>query len=92
MEKLRDEARRNGNLNWDDDFEILVSFLDQHLSDSKVFSDETIGRSTSILARLRKFDDPYTDDDLYDDLGDRVVEYYQYHGSKVHTTNPNLHC
>ncbi|MFE4720577.1 hypothetical protein ACFRLW_29995, partial [Streptomyces sp. NPDC056728] len=33
VEKLRDEAVRNGNINWDDGFERLVLFLGRILND-----------------------------------------------------------
>lgn len=30
----------------------------------------------SNIKRLRKYNDPYLEDDIYDDLTDRVVEWY----------------
>jgi hypothetical protein len=90
VEKLRDEARRNGNLNWDRGFFLFVEYLSLHLRDSEVFSSEIVERSTRILERLSEFRDPYLEDDLYDELGDRVVEWYQHCGSKAHTNNPDL--
>lgn len=90
VEKLRDEALRNGNGNWDEGFEILLSYLENKLHDSKVFSDQTIKKSESILTRLRDFDNPYLEDDFYDELGDRVVEWFRYYGSQPHEKNPTL--
>lgn len=37
VEKLRDEATRNGNGNWDDGFEQLLSYLKLHLLDAEVY-------------------------------------------------------
>jgi hypothetical protein len=91
VEKLRDEARRNGNLNWSNGFKILLTYLEVHLTDARVFDPGTILRTKQILARLRKFKDPYTEEDYYDELEDRVVDYYKFHGSIPHTENPELH-
>jgi len=90
VEKLRDEAQRNGNANWDDGFEILLQYLAERLGDSKVFDAATTAESRSILQRLSNFEDPYCKDDYYDELGDRVVEYFRYYGSTPHLKNPKL--
>jgi hypothetical protein len=91
VEKLRDEALRNGNMNWDEGFEILLNYLENKLTDNKVFSEEKIGRIKLILARLKNFDNPYLKDDLYDELGDRVVDYYKFYGSQIHKINLDLY-
>ncbi len=90
VEKLRDAAVRNGNANWDEGFEILLAYLGSHLLDPTVFSPDAIGRTGAILARLRDHADPLLDDEAYDALSDRVVEYYRQHGSRPHATNPRL--
>jgi hypothetical protein len=90
VEKLRDEAQRNGNGNWDDGFELLLIYLNKHLLDSSVYSEDTIRGTKAALARLRNHDDPYLEDDLYDGLGDRVVEYFQFRGSQPHAKNTAL--
>ena len=90
VEKLRDEAQRNGNANWDAGFEILVRYLVEKLGDSKVFDTATRERSQSILQQLNNFEEPYLEDDFYDELGDRVVEYFRYYGSLPHKKNPSL--
>jgi hypothetical protein len=91
VEKLRDEAERNGNMNWDEGFEIFLNYLKSHLTDRKVFSEESIKETEQILARLSDYDDPYLDDDLYDKLSDKVVEYFKFYGSQPHKENPNLY-
>ena len=90
VEKLRDGAIRNGNVNWDQGFEILLAYLDGHLLDRAVFSPDAIRRTGAILARLRDHADPLLDDGPYDALSDRVVEYHRHHGSRPHAVNPRL--
>ena|SRR6185369_10891019 len=91
IEKLRDEALRNGNLNWDEGFEILLTYLGNKLSDPAVFSYDEILRSEFILSRLMDFNNPYLEDNLYDELSDSVVEYFRHYGSQPHKTNPELY-
>ena len=91
VEKLRDEAARNGNGNWDVGFEILLKYLMERLDDEKVFSSETLLETRTMLSRLEDYDHPYLEDDLYDSLGDRVVEYFRFYGSQVHVRNPDLY-
>jgi|KBSMisStandDraft_5_1062788.scaffolds.fasta_scaffold1161813_2 hypothetical protein len=90
VEKLRDEAIRNGNGNWDEGFRILLAYLKQHLLDAKVFSPDQVERSKELLKRLRRGSDPLLEDEPYDYLGERVVDYYRHYGSKAHTHNPKL--
>lgn len=91
VEKLRDESIRNGNANWDDGFEILLAYLTDRLTDPAAYSPEAIAGTKAALDRLRDYDHPYLEDDLYDQLGDRVVEYFRFYGSLPHASNPNLH-
>ena len=88
VEKLRWEAQGNGNINWDDRFEMLIDLLSGHLLSEARFSR---GEKTSIendLACLRNFlpvrdlkDDseaenlPYVENDLYDRLTSSVVRF-----------------
>ena len=90
VEKLRDGAIRNGNGNWDQGFEMLLAYLRSHLLDVAVFPSDVIRQTESILARLQNHDDPVMEDAPYDELGDRVVEYYRHYGSKPHSVNPHL--
>ena len=91
IEKLRDEAIRNGNINWDNGFAILLRYLEAHLLDPETFDSTSLEKTRAAIARISKQDDPYLQDDLYDELGDRVVEYFRFHGSQPHTRNPELH-
>jgi len=90
VEKLRDEASRNGNANWDDGFEILLRYLQERLVSEAVFSRDTIAQTSEILERLKDFKRPVLENDVYDALDDRVVEYYRHFGSQPHVRNPKL--
>jgi len=90
VEKLRDEAMRNGNGNWDKGFKILLKYLEAHLLDRAVFADDVRGKTRGMLRRIGLFMMPVLDDATYDWLADRVVDYYRHYGSKPHTMNPDL--
>jgi hypothetical protein len=90
VEKLRDEAMRNGNGNWDEGFRILLAYLKQHLLDPEVYSQDQIERIKTILKRLRRGSDPLLEDEPFDYLGERVVDYYRHYGSKPRTHDPRL--
>jgi hypothetical protein len=88
--KLRHEAIRNGNQNWDGGFEILLEYLEVRLLDPSVYEPTIVSATRAVLARLRNYEDPCLEDDLYDELADRVVEYFRFHGSQPHSNNPQL--
>jgi hypothetical protein len=90
VEKLRDEATRNGNINWDSGFEILLSFLESRLLDKAVYSEAKLAVIRATLVRLKDFEHPCLDDEPYDQLSDCVVEYFQHYGSQRHFKNPDL--
>ena len=90
VEKLRDESMRNGNINWDTGFELLLAYLRSRLGDRLVFSPAVIARTTAVLDRLANHNDPYLHDDLYDELTDRVVEHFRHYGSQPHVRDPAL--
>jgi hypothetical protein len=88
VERLRWEAQVNGNINWDDGFEMFIDLLADHLLSEARFSREERASITSDLERLRNFlpvdeleddaqarDLPYIEDDLYDRLTSSVVRF-----------------
>jgi hypothetical protein len=92
VEKLRDEAQRNGNGNWDVGFEILSDFLTQTLCDTSVFSSDQIQRIRETISQLRIPDEPCLQDDLFDELTDWVVEWYLKHPDPIPLApNPKLY-
>jgi hypothetical protein len=91
VEKLRDEAQRNGNQNWDPGFESLLDYLRTHLLDGQTFSDDERTEIAADLALIANYDYPHTSDDVYDRLTDRVVEWTHGHPDPIrHEHNPNL--
>ncbi len=91
VEKLRDEAQRNGNQNWDPGFELLLDYLRMHLLDGHTFSDDERTGIAADLALIANYDYPHTSDDVYDRLTDRVVEWTHAHPDPIrHEHNPKL--
>jgi hypothetical protein len=73
VEKLAWEAQTNGNINWDSAFESLLDYLERTVTPALP---STWRKSvTSDLERLRDFDRPYTDEDLYDRVRAAVVQF-----------------
>jgi hypothetical protein len=91
VEKLRHEGCDNGNINWDQSFEILLGYLRAHLLDASVYPDDVLRATRAILDRLSDSELPVVDSAPYDDLGDRVIEWYRHNGSRPHVRNPDLH-
>jgi len=92
IEKLRWEAQENGNINWDDRFEMFIDFLGNTLGAEKSFSDEIRASIAADLQRLMEFIPPdmlvsksqadslpYVEDDLYDRLADHLVLFCLQH-------------
>lgn len=75
VEKLSWEAQNNGNVNWDDRFEMFIEFLSTTLSAEPRLPRDLISAVKSDLAILSNFDEPYTEDDVYDRLTEAVVAY-----------------
>ncbi|MBI1184477.1 hypothetical protein GC194_09405 [bacterium] len=92
VEKLRNEAQRNGNGNWDHGHEILANYLETTLKNSRIFTKMEIRQIESDIYRLLRYDDPYLKDEIYDRLTARVVDWYMKNQKPIpHTFNPNLH-
>lgn len=70
------EAQRNGNINWDKDYKKGLKFIRRTLVDSKLFPSEIVKEIKRDVKRLGKFRRPYTDDEIYDRLLRRIVEYH----------------
>lgn len=92
VEKLRWEAQANGNVNWDNQFELLADFVETTLERSRVFDAEAMREIRADLARLRNYETPEVSDEPYDRLADRVVEYSRAQDGPVpRTPDPRLH-
>jgi len=90
VEKLRDEAVRNGNLNWDEGHRTLGEFLGRELTGAGIFGPEAISEIRHNIRLALDAEHP-ADDALYDQLADRVVEWCQAHAAPVpHAHDPGL--
>ncbi|WP_269236380.1 ankyrin repeat domain-containing protein [Flavobacterium flavigenum] len=94
IEKLRDEAQRNGNINFNKNCHgILIDFLRKHLINNKIFEPEIIIQINSDIERLSKANSPYTDDDIYDRITERIVDWYLNNPIQIqHDQNDKLYC
>jgi hypothetical protein len=91
VEKLRDEAQRNGNVNWDEGHEILLGFLEATLLDAAVFDAAGLAELRRDLGRLKDTANPETSEDPYDRIADRVIEWCLAHPDPVpHAHNAKL--
>lgn len=92
VENLRDEAQRNGNANWDKGHIILARYIESTLLGSGIF---TAQQNENILSDIGKLLDRTTlclEDDIYDRLTKRVVDWYIAHPDPIaHHKNPALH-
>ena len=94
IEKLADEAQRNGNINFNPDCHgILISYIGKYLIDTTLFDKETIIQINKDLDTISKEDEPYTDEDLYDRLRDRIFDWYLKTKTPIpNIKNPKLYC
>lgn len=84
VERLRYEAKTNANLNWSPlDYQRFCDFLEQALAVSPPFDEAAIAEIREDIAELRDFEHPYFEDDLYERLADRVVEFHHFLGRLV---------
>lgn len=94
IEKLADEAQRNGNINFNADCHgILISYLRKYLTDTTIFEKETIDIINTDLDTISKEDQPYTEDDLYDRLRYRIFDWYLKNRTPIpNIKNSKLYC
>lgn len=94
IEKLADEAQLNRNANFQKNCHgLLISFLRKHLADTKTFDAATIQQIKQDLNTLLIKEEPYIEEDLYDRLRDRIVEWYMLHTTPIpHAKNARLTC
>ncbi|MBL0104114.1 MAG: hypothetical protein IPP51_10430 [Bacteroidetes bacterium] len=94
IEKLADEAQRNGNINFSADCHVIfISFIRKHLNDENLFDKTTIKQINQDLDRISIDDKPYTEDDLYDRLRERIIDWYLMNKTPIHhSLNSKLNC
>jgi len=75
VEKLRDEAQRNGNVNWGAGHSEMACFVRDTLVESGLFGADARREIQSDAAQLLDVEHPATSDEPYDRLTDRIVEW-----------------
>jgi hypothetical protein len=83
VEKLRDEALRNGNWNWNKNHRRLVYFLKKTLPSFDVFSKTELAEIQGDLARIGLRDPPASDDAPFDRLSNRIGQLYEAHPKPI---------
>jgi len=90
-EKLRDEAHRNGNVNWDEGHEILARYIGDTL---EAWVDLAPDRKVQLRADITLLtvpDTPYLEDDAFDRVERCILDWCAAHPEPVpHTHNPEL--
>lgn len=83
VERLRWESQNNGNSNWDEGFVRFCEFLERTLAVTPPFDERALREIRADITRLRDFEQPYLEDDLYDRLSDRIVELHRHLGRPI---------
>ncbi|AJH17093.1 hypothetical protein ACFVV6_26855 [Bacillus mycoides] len=83
VEKLRYEAQNNGNGNWDEGLERFCEYIWDILNDSKTFESNSLEEIKFDIKTLLDYENPYLEDDLYDRITDRVVEWSIAHNGPI---------
>lgn len=73
---VKDEAKRNGNINSDREDKRDLKFIYKTLKNSGFFDSKNLKEIKQDIKRLKKIRKPYTSDDIYDRLSKRIVDYY----------------
>lgn len=92
LEKLDNEIRGNAKANWDGQFVLLANSFRDSLISSKTFPadvENEIRKDVDSLTRSE--DELFLEDDIYNRLTRRVVEWYWRHKEPIkHIENPKL--
>jgi hypothetical protein len=83
VEKLRDEAQRNANQNWNSEHVLLADFVRETLLRSLADDPTATEEVRRDLARLLDPDFPVTCDELYRRLTCRVIDWCHAHPQPV---------
>lgn len=94
IEKLRDEAQRNGNGNFNKNCHgLLIDFLRKELTSENLFEKLITDKINDDLDQLSIKNNPYTEDDIYDRITERIVDWYLKNPTQIaHTKNDKLYC
>jgi hypothetical protein len=78
LDKLQDEAYRNGNINYNQLHKDFAQFILLTLTTSSIFDEKEIRVISSNVKKLMNSKKPYLDDDVYDYLTDQICVYYNH--------------
>jgi hypothetical protein len=93
VEKLRDEAQRNGNVNYHESHKLLAKFVLDTLINCEIFDKKEIAKIKSETKKLMKANSPYTEDDAYDYLTDRICVFCIKNPALIrHEKKPQIIC
>lgn len=91
-EKLRDEAHRNGNMNWDQGHEILANYIKKTLLKSSDLSWLRKRRLKSDIGVVLNYEEPYLEDDVFDRIEKAILDWCLKNRDPIpREHNPNLH-
>ncbi|MGB3007454.1 MAG: hypothetical protein WBC06_13145 [Chitinophagaceae bacterium] len=92
IEKLDREIRGNAKANWDEQFILLANMLRDSLIESSTFPKEITDEIRNDIDSLtRSPDELFLDDDIYNRITRRIVEWYWRHKEPIkHSENINL--
>jgi len=94
IEKLRDEAQRNGNGNFHKNCHgLLVKYLEKYLLDESIFKSEMLSQIKHDLKQISYKTIPYIEDDIYENISMRIVDWYLRNPTLFpHKNNKKLYC
>lgn len=77
LDNLRDEAHRNGNVNFSKTHKAYAVFIANTLNKADFFDQKEKDKITSATKELMHARKPYLEDDIFDYLTDQICVYYQ---------------
>jgi len=83
IEKLRDEALRNGNVNWDVGHEILALYIRDTLTSELSVPEDSKKILEKDIARILKYQIPYLKDDLFDRITNIILDWCFLHENPI---------
>lgn len=92
IERLKSEAQRNANMNWNKGHEILAKYIEDILMNSNIFNAKEKEKIKMDIKELLDFEYPKTENEIYDRLREKIIEwYFQNKEPILRKKNPNLH-